>query len=243
VINFLMVSERDTTLIDLLEATYDPLIRSTKVMGGDEALDILVHAYCTDYLDKGGDRANPAPLIERLKSLRIPLRKQWYDPKSLETTLEQIAGDLDARFLDRFRATKDVARFHDIATLNFMGWLHQEKGFSWMKAQFYRQQVLKYLLRSVPSGKRPRQPFTFTKELVDRTLARNAQVFFSMDPTRALGSINAMYWFGEYLVQREFISAELGADLQRWCEEMWTSASGGLRRESIEGKAFKAFPS
>lgn len=38
VINFLMVSERDTTLIDLLQATYDPLIRSTKVMGGGEWL-------------------------------------------------------------------------------------------------------------------------------------------------------------------------------------------------------------
>lgn len=243
VINFLMVSERDETLVDLLEATYDPLIRSTQVMGGDEALDILVYAYCTDYLDRGGDRANPEILVERLEALRTPLREQWYDPKRLATTLDQIAGDLDASFLDSFRTTKDVARFHSTATLNFMGWLHREKGFSWMKAQFYRQQVLLYLLRSTPRGKRPRQPFTFTKQLVDQTLAKNAQFIFSMDPTRALGSINAMYWFGDYLAQRDFISAELGADLQRWCEEMWTSASAGLRQEGIEGKAFKVFPS
>ncbi|WP_276611668.1 SEC-C metal-binding domain-containing protein [Thiorhodococcus mannitoliphagus] len=243
VINFLMVSERDETLVDLLEAIYDPLIRSTQVIGGDEALDILVYAYCTDYLDRGGDRANPEPLIERLKALRTPLREHWYDPKSLETRLDQIVGDLDASFLDSFRTTKDVAQFHSTATLNFMGWLHREKGFSWMKAQFYRQQVLWYLLRSTPRGKRPRQPFTFTKQLVDQTLAQNAQFIFSMDPTKALGSINAMYWFGEYLAQRDFISAELGADLQRWCEEMWKSVSTDLRREGIEGKAFKVFPS
>jgi len=243
VINFLMVSERDETLVDLLEAIYEPLIRSSRVIGGGEALDILVYAYCTDYLDSGGDRANPEPLVGRLKALRTPLREQWYDPKSLATTLDRIAGDLDASFLGRFRATKDVARFHDTATLNFMGWLHREKGFSWMKAQFYRRQVLLYLLRSTPRGKRPRQPFTFTKQLVDQTLAQNAQFLFSMDPTRALGSINAMYWFGDYLAQRDFISAELGADLQRWCEEMWASASDGLRREGVEGKAFKIFPS
>ncbi|WP_242482231.1 hypothetical protein [Thiocystis violacea] len=243
VINFLMVTERDETLMDLLEAIYDPLIRSSQVIGGDEALDILVYAYCTDYLDSGGDRANPEPLVERLKALRTPLLEQWYDPKSLETTLDQIAGDLDASFLDSFRATKDVAQFYNTATRNFMGWLHREKGFSWMKAQFYRQQVLKYLLRSTPSGKRPRQPFTFTRQLVDQTLARNAQFLIALDPTKALGSINAMYWFGEYLAQRDFISVELGADLQRWCEEMWASASDGLRREGIEGKAFKVFPS
>lgn len=243
VINFLMVNERDETLMDLLEATYEPLIRSPRVIGGDEALDILVYAYCTDYLDRGGDRANPETLVERLKALRTSLREKWYDPKSLETTLDQIAGDLDASFLDSFRTTKDVARFHDIATLNYMGWLHREKGFSWMKAQFYRQQVLQYLLRSIPSGKRPRQPFTFTKQLVDQTLAQNAQSLFSIDPTRALGSINAMYWFGDYLAQRNLISAELGSDLQRWCEEMWTSASAGLRWEGIEANACKVFPS
>lgn len=243
VINFLMVSECDETLMDLLESTYDPLIRSPQVMGGGDALDILVYAYCTDYLDRGGDRSNPESLVERLKTLEAPLREQWYDPKCLETTLDQIAGDLDPSFLDSFRTTKDVARFHNTATLNFMGWLHREKGFSWMKAQFYRQQVPRYLLSSIPNGKRPRQPFTFTKQLVDQTLAQNAQLLFSMDPTRALGSINAMYWFGDYLTQRDFISAELGADLQRWCEEIWTSASAGLRREGIEAKAFNVFPS
>ncbi|WP_295406483.1 SEC-C metal-binding domain-containing protein [uncultured Thiocystis sp.] len=243
VINFLMVSECDEALVDLLESTYDPLIRSPQVIGGDDALDILVYAYCTDYLDRGGDRANPEPLVEQLKALRTPLREPWYDPKSLETTLDQIVGDLDASFLDSFRTTKDVAQFHNTATLNFMGWLHREKGFSWMKAQFYRQQMLRYLLKSTPSGKRPRQPFTFTKQLVDQTLAQNAQFIFSLDPTRALGSINAMYWFGEYLAQRDFISAELGADVQHWCEEMWESASTGLRRDGIEANAFKVFPS
>lgn len=243
VIYFLMVSECDETLMDLLEAVYDPIIRSPQVIGGGEALDILVYAYCTDFLDAGGDRASPEPLIERLKTLKARLRDCWYDPKSMKETLDLIAGELDASFLDSFRSTKNFVRYYEKVTLNFMGWLHGSKGFSGMKAQFYRQQVLHYLLDSIPSGKRPKQPFTFTKQLLNRTLARNAQSLFSLDPKKALSSINAMYWFAEYLAQRNFISAELGVDVQRWCEEMWTSASASLRHESIEVGAFKTFPS
>jgi len=243
VIELLMASECDAPLMGLLEATYEPLIRSPHVIGGGEALDILIYAYCGDCLDRGADRAALDALLERLEALRIPLRDQWYDRKWLEETLNQIAGDLDAGFLDSFRTTRDVARYYDIATLNFMGWLHREKGFSWMKAWFYHQQALRYLCNSIPSGKRPRQPFTFTRQLVDQTLAGNALLFFSLDATKALGSINAMYWFAEYLGERDLISARLGADLQRWCEELWQSASAGLRQQGIEGGVFKVFPS
>ncbi|EXJ15905.1 YecA family protein [Imhoffiella purpurea] len=243
VIHFLMVNECDERLVDLLEATYDPLIRSPQVMRGDKALDILVYAYCTDHLDKGGSPADPDALVERLKTLRTPLRDEWYDPETLGAILDQIGGDLDAGFVDAFRSTKDIGRYYDTVTRNFMGWLHRDKSFSWMKTQFYRQQVLNYLLDSIPAGKRPRHPFIFTKKLVDQTLANNSRLLLGLDPVKALGGINAMYWFAEYLVHQGFIAAELGADLQRWCEEMWTSASDGLRKEGIEVSAFKVFPS
>jgi hypothetical protein len=242
VINLLMVGECDARLMALLEATYDPLIRSTKVFGGDDALNILIYGYCTDCLDAGGSRSDLDRLLERLKALTIPLLERWYDPERVETTLSQISGDLDAGFLDTFRITPDMPGYYDTVTLNFMGWLHREQGFSWMKAQFYRKQVLLYLLMCIPNGKRPRQPFTFTRQLLDRTLADNARFIIGLDGVKALGSINAMHWFADYLVQRGFIADALGDDLRRWCRELWESSIDPLRKDSLGAGLFQDLP-
>jgi hypothetical protein len=111
-----------------------------------------------------------------------------------------------------------------------------------MKASFYRELVLHSLLDLIPPGKRPRLPFTFTKTLVDETIARNARVFISIDITKGFGGLNAVYWFAEYLVEHDFIAAEHGAEVQRWCRELWSAAIEGALTDNIEAIAFKEFP-
>jgi len=241
-IDLLMVTECDEAVMRLLEATYDPLCRSPEVFGGEQLLDPLILGYLAPFLDDGGAAADLQALVERLQGIRIRLRAEWYEPPHLQAIKQEITGEPGAELFDSFDATEDLAQYYDRVTRNFMGWLRRERGFSWMKAHFYRDQVMQYLLRSIPEGKRPKQPFTFTKKLLDRTLAGNARELLSLNATKALGSINAVYWFSEYLARGHAITDEMAGDVQRWCEEFWNATSQAFRSSTIEAGAFKTFP-
>ena len=242
VIDFLMVTECDKAVMRLLEATYYPLCRSSEVFGGEQLLDPLILGYLAPSLDDGWTAADLQTLVERLQGIRIRLRAEWYDPSYLQAIMQEITGEPGAERFGAFAAAEDLGQYYDGITRNFMGWLRREKGFSWMKAHFYRDQVMRYLLRSIPAGKRPKQPFTFTKKLLDRTLAGNARQLLSLNATKALGSINAVYWFAEYLARGQAITDEQGADVQRWCEEFWNATIEPFRKSTIEAGAFKTFP-
>jgi len=241
-LEFLMVAECDAVVMRLIEATYYPLYRSPNVVGGEKLLEPLILGYLAPYLNGESTATDLQALVERSKGIRAPLRPEWYDPQHLQTLMQEITGDLGTEHFEAFDAAEDVAQYYDRITRNFMGWLHREKGMSWMKAHFYRDQVRGYLLRIVPEGKRPKQPFTFTKQLLDRTLSVNARELFSINPTLALGSINAIHWFAEYLAERQAITDELRTDVQRWCQDLWNAIIPMLRETRIEAGLFKALP-
>ncbi len=241
-IEFLMLTECDEAVMRLLETTYYPLCRSSNVFGGEKLLDPLILGYLAPMLDNGWTAADLQTLVERLQGIRIPLRAEWYDPADLQAFMQEITSEPGAERFDAFDAAKNLGPYYDRVTRNFMGWLRREKGFSWMKAHFYRDQVMRYLSRSIPAGKRPKQPFTFTKKLLDRTLSDNARQLLSLNATKALGSINAVYWFAEYLARGNAINDKLGADVQRWCGEFWDATIQVFRQSTIEAGAFKTFP-
>ncbi len=241
-LDFLMATECDQPLIVLLKATYYPVCRSEKVIGGSEILAPLILSYCAPYLDRGWTRADLDELSEQLKAIRIPLQDQLYRPEYLDTLFEEILGDLGATFFDTFYEIRDIREYYRTVAHNFMGWLRKEKQFSWMKAQFYRNQVNHYLVYVIPDDKRPKRPFVFSRNLLEDTVSRMARKIFSLDATTTLGALNAVYWFAEYLLQYQAISEQGCADLQGWCEELWGIAIPHFLESTIEARAFDTFP-
>jgi tetratricopeptide (TPR) repeat protein len=241
-IDFLMATECDQPLIDLLEVTYYPVCRSKKIIGGGEILAPLILSYYAPYLDRGWTRADLDVLSEQLKAIRIPLRDQLYRPEYLDSLFEEILGDLDAAFFATFYDIRDIHEYYRTVTHNFMGWLRKEKQFSWMKAQFYQNQVNRYLVYVIPDGKRPKRPFVFSRKLLDDTISRMARKIFSLDATKTLGALNAIYWFAEYLLRHQAISEQECANVQNWCEELWRIAIPQFLGSTIEARAFDTFP-
>lgn len=241
-IGFLRFCQCDALLIDLLTNVAGPLYRSPRIIDGSDALNYLFIGLIAPYLDGDPTATDFEALIAQLEASEIPLNNHWLDPATLQQHFSHILDPLDTTFLEQFKSTKTVAEYYNTATLNFMGWLHKRKGWSWMKASFYRELVLRYLVNSIPKGKRPRQPFAFTKTLIDRTIASNARVIFSIDVTEGFGALNATYWFAEYLVEHDFITAEHGAEVKGWCKELWSAAIEAVLLNDIEAAAFREFP-
>ena len=241
-IDFLMATECDQLLIGLLEATYYPVCHSEKVFSGREILAPLILSYWAPYLDQDLNRADLALLSEQLKTIRIPLNDQLYRPEYLHELFEEILGELDEAFFASFYDIRNIHDYYRTGTHNFMGWLRREKKFSWMKAQFYRNLVNRYLVYVIPDGKRPKQPFVFSRKLLNDTISRIAREIFSLDATKTLGALNAIYWFAEYLLQHQAISEQRCVDVQMWCEELWREAIPQFLESAIEASAFDIFP-
>ena len=241
-IDFLMATECDQPLIGLLEATYYPVCRSPNVFGGGEIVEPLILSYYAPYLDQDRTQADLDALSERLKAIRIPLNSQWYRSEYLGSLFQEILGDLDTAFFSTFYDTRNIHDYYRTVAHNFMGWLHKEKQFGWMKAQFYRNLVFRYLVYVIPDGKRPKQPFVFSRNLLDNTISRMSEKIFSLDATKTLGALNAVYWFAEYLQQRQATSEQVSADVQGWCEELWKIVMPQFLESTIEARAFDTFP-
>ena len=242
-IELLMATECDGPLAELVEAVYYPICRSENVIGGcEELVTALLLTYYAPHLDQGWTQAELDSLSERLKTIRAPLRDDWCLPESLDRLFSQIVGDLDDAFSSSFTNRQDLGRYYETVSHNFMGWLHRERGFSWMKAEFYRGKILNYLLGIIPDDKRPKRPFTFTQRLLERSIGRTPFTLFAPRPTTAFGSLNAIFWFSEYLLQRGIVDNEEALNIQGWCRELWQSTMQSMRGSAIEAGAFETFP-
>jgi hypothetical protein len=111
-----------------------------------------------------------------------------------------------------------------------------------MKAYFYQRQVYQYLTRVIPEGKRPKQPFVFSRVLLESAIGRISRGILSPDTTKALGGLNAVHWFAEYLFQHQAVSERERADIQFWCEGLWRDSLPGFMQQELEAPAFEAFP-
>lgn len=47
------------------------------------------------------------------------------------------------------------------------------------------------------------EPFVFSRKLLEDTVSRMARKLFSLDATTTLGTLHAIYWFAEYLLQHQ----------------------------------------
>jgi hypothetical protein len=94
----------------------------------------------------------------------------------------------------------------------------------------------------IPDGKRPKRPFVFSRKLLEDTVSRMARKLFSLDATKTLGALNAIYWFAAYLLQYQVISEQECADVQEWCEDLWRLAIPQFLESTIEARAFDTFP-
>jgi tetratricopeptide (TPR) repeat protein len=242
-IDFLMATGCDGPLAELVEAVYDPICRSQNVIGGcEELVTALILSYYAPYLDHGWTQSDLESLAERLRTVRLPLRDEWCLPDHLHRLFSEIVGDLDESFFASFRDQQDLGRYYETVSRNFMGWLHRERGFSWMKAELHRGKVLDYLLAIIPDGKRPKRPFTFTERLLNQGISRTPFTLFGQGPTTTFGSLNGIYRFSEYLAQRGLIDNEEASRIQEWCRTLWQSRMQHVRGSTIEAGAFERFP-
>ncbi len=241
-IEFMMANNCQEMVTDLVQDVYYDVCTCPEIFGGDELIDILVMAYMAPFLKPDFTHADLEELASRLRTIRIPLKDELYQPDFLRQHFELILNSRKGWNSDDCKTrSKVIDRYYQVS-LNFMGFLHERKGKDWLAADFYRKMVYRYLVNVIPEGRRPKETFIFTKDKIETTIARTCKSFIFLDSTAAIVSLNSLYWFAEYLEGTGSITEERSAMIQKWCLELYNEVFPGLLRTDLSAKAFERFP-
>lgn len=230
------------TVSDFVKDVYYDVCTSPHIIGGNEIVDTLVMAYFIPFLKPEFTRADMEELAALLTNIRVPLRDEYYQPDFLKQHVEYIfSGDTDWSIANCKTRAEIFEKYYQLS-LNFMGFLHQEKGKDWLAADFYRKILFRYLVKVVPEGKRPKGTFVFTKNKIEQTIERTCGSFIFVNSTAVMVSLSSIYWFAEYLETRGSITRERSNAIQGWCLELHEEIFPGLAASYLSVKAFEVFP-
>lgn len=242
-IHFLMAANCDRVLVDLSETIYETYCRSSRVTqrGCEELMTILVDNAFIPYLQKDTTPQEFQELAETFQGFRIELVDRLTNPEGLRRIHFEIFQDPPYWSVADCTTPEKLERRYLEVARNFMRFVHEQKNQSWVSSGFYRDCLFGYLKDVVPSGKRPKRPFVFTKDRLDRTLARRTQRLFSHEPSLLFGSLNSVYWFSEYLEQSGNLEPAEGGRVRQWCREIHSIALKMLKKELVT-HYFAEFP-
>jgi hypothetical protein len=241
-IDFLMATDCGEIVSDLISDIYYPVCVSPKIIGGEQILNPLLMSYYIPFLENGYSEDDLLGLVEQIKKIRFSLVGELYRSEFFKSLFDGILGGPTEWSIADCSTRKEINRRYSEVSLNFMGYLRKEGGMGWMKAEFFRALVKMYLVSVIPEGKRPRKVFTFTRHLIEQTIERRCAALFSLDSTRTLSLLRALYWFAEYLNKSGNISDGHKTEIQSWCSEINGRLFPLLKQESIAAMAFERFP-
>ncbi|HQN19897.1 MAG TPA: SEC-C metal-binding domain-containing protein [Syntrophobacteraceae bacterium] len=242
VIEFMMANNCREMVTDLVQDVYYDVCTCSEIYGGDELIDILVMAYMAPFLKPDFTHADLEELASRLRTIRVSLIDELYQPDFLRQRFELILNNRKGWNIGDCKTRSEVIDRYYQVSLNFMGFLHEQKGKDWLAADFYRKMALRYLAYVIPEGKRPRETFVFTKKKIETTIARTCKSFLFLDSTAAIVSLNSLYWFAEYLEETGSIPEERKALIQQWCTELHNEVFPSLLKTKLSARAFERFP-
>lgn len=241
-IDFLMATDCGEIVSDLISYIYYPVCISPKIIGGEEILNPLLMSYYIPFLENGYSDDDLLGLVEQIKKIRLSLVDDLYRSEFFKSLFAGIlGGPIEWSIADCSTRTEINRRYSEVS-LSFMGYLRKERGMGWMKAEFFRSLVKMYLVSVIPEGKRPRKVFSFTRHLIEQTIERRCAALFSLNSTRTLSLLRALYWFAEYLNKSGNISDGHKTEIQSWCSEINSRLFPLLKQDNIAAMAFERFP-
>lgn len=243
VLRMLMAANCQEIVSRFVRDIYYEVCTSPNIFGGEEILDPLVLSYFIPFLRADYSADDMEELAWQLQKIKIPLNEDYYRPDYLQEEFSSIFGNYSGWTIKDCKTRKDMFRRYHTVGLNFMRFLKEEKGKDWMAAELHRKMLLTYLANVIPTNKKPKEAFIFTKDKIEHTIASTCKSFLFLDSIKTFVSLSAIYWFAEYLAGTQTITQDRKDLIQQWCSELYETVYPGLVAQEIEALAFAAFPS
>lgn len=241
-VHFLMSWNCQDLLADFIPHIYREVCASWKIMGGDEILIPLATLLMAPFLDRGLDGCDPTELAGVYRTLGSVVNPLWTDPEFLQKRLHHILNRHQSWDLDGCRTRSEAVLRYDEATSNFMGWLAARKKLDWCAAEYHRQLILEYLNTALPETHKPREPFPFAAEDMERLLGHLTRKLMWPDSNRLFGLLNGSYWFLQFLEETGSLDAALARERREACTRLFEQVYPSQRERDFTARAWERFP-
>ncbi len=240
-IDLLQLTNCIEILEDFIPRVYLPVCSSSKIIGGRKILETVVELCYAPFAKPDYTRKDAEKISERLLALEIPMDKEYCSPESVEKELSKIFAPLSPWNIDTRGGMKKLIETYEDVAKNFRGYAYLRKGMDWTAAAANVQMAFAYLTGVVPEGKRPKEPFVFSKSLILETASDFSSLFMGMDTTKFFGMLNAVYHFADYLGDSETVSSDDRDAIQKWCMEIHEETFPKFK-DHFEEIVFRRFP-
>jgi hypothetical protein len=210
-------------LVDFISHIANEVVDSPFIVADDETMKILFMTVMSPFLDNGLDAFDAEKVSRELEKFPAVFDPDWFNTENIQDTADNILGRYEWQGLDDCSSRSEAMQRYEQVMLNFMGWLHANKNMHWCTADFYHMFMYIYLTEALPMQNKPHEPFPLTEVDIQRIFHRLSRGTLFEEEGNAFGMLNSIYWFSEYLEERQSLAPEKAACTRTACVEMFNS--------------------
>lgn len=242
VIDLLKAADEENLLIDLLGDIYLQVYYSPKLMGSFESVEPILAWTCGKYLEKDYKDIDLNALIADVKSLsdKVPDMGIYTGKEYWKNFLEEMYVKIPSSDFPSDR--EGIKNYYRNITLRFRLFLHDIKKKSFMGADHLSRSVAEFLVTPISKNKRPKAPFKFTADQIERHILDDYRDIMGIKPINAISFLQALYYFAEYLQEENLYSADDKNKLEEMITGLFKLIYDSYASREYEVRIFKSFP-
>ncbi|MFT7032752.1 MAG: hypothetical protein ACJA2S_001253 [Cyclobacteriaceae bacterium] len=194
------------------------------------------------HLQKDYSDENVHALIEELKNSPVELSKRIYEFDYWEGVFESTYRPYrEWPGIASMKRTEVEKMYYQIVH-NYTRFVHDRTGMPWETADYYGNKLIDYIF-SCLEGEKPKRLVDLSKARIEKLIFDQSQTFmFFLDDTKALGMINSLYHFADYLKECDNIEEKEKNRVQDDLLDIYKKMIPTLKKSSIEAHVFNRFP-
>ena len=242
VIDLLKAADEEKLLMNLLGDIYLQVYYSPKLMGSYESVDPILAWTCGQHLKKDYTEIDLDALIADVKSLsdKVPDMGIYTSKEYWKTFLEEMYVKIPSADFPSDR--NGIKSYYRNIALRFRLFLHDTKKKSWIGADHLSRSVTEFLVTPISKNKRPKVPFKFTADQIERHILDDYHDIMGIKVINAISFLQALYFFAEYLQWENLYSVDDRRSLEEMSLSLFKRIYDSYDSSEYGVRIFKSFP-
>ena len=242
VMDLLKAADEENLLMNLLGDIYLQVYYSPKLMGSYEFVEPILARTYGQHLKKDYRDIDLDALIADIKSLsdKVPDMGIYTSKEYWKNFLEEMYVKIPSA---DFPFDRDgIKSYYRNIALRFRLFLHDIKKKSWMGADYLSRSVDEFLVTPISKNKRPKVPFKFTADQIERHILDDYRDIMGIKSINAISFLQALYYFAEYLQEENLCSVDDSRSLEEMSLSLFKRIYDSYDSTEYGIRIFKSFP-
>jgi len=136
-----------------------------------------------------------------------------------------------------------IKNYYRNVALRFRLFLYGVKKKSWIGADHLSKSVDEFLFTPISKNKRPKLPFKFTIDRIERHILDDYQDILGIKSINAISFLQSLHYFAEYLQEENLYSADDRKNLEEMTLSLFKKIYDSYASIEYGVRIFKSFPS